>query len=142
VSLRLIAAMVVIAVLLATHWKAYTEGGKDVRSEWTAAIAQANAEARSLEQARQRRADEAGRLAAAREAGLRADAARSANAVRGLRDELAALKSRSQSDSPETQRTSAIGELLAECSEAYRSLAERADRHVNDLRLLQEAWPK
>jgi hypothetical protein len=119
VSLRLIAAMVVIAVLLATHWKAYTEGGKNVRSEWTAAIAQANAEARS-----------------------RADAARSANAVRGLRDELASLKSRSQSDSPEAERTSAIGELLAECSEAYRSLAERADRHVNDLRLLQEAWPK
>jgi hypothetical protein len=138
---RVLIALALVALLSFTHFTAYRKGKAHVRSEWTLSIAQANAEARTLEQARQRRADEAGRLAAAREDRLRLDAAGSADAVRRLRNELAASRS-SEPSTAATERAATVSELLGQCAAAHRELAEKADRHVNDLRLLQEAWPK
>src|SRR5688572_26302617 len=57
-------ALAVVAFLAFTHVTAYRKGSANVRSEWTLSIAQGNAEARALEKARQRRADEAAGLAA------------------------------------------------------------------------------
>ena len=34
----------------------------------------------------------------------------------------------------------ARGELFAACSERYADLAEKADKHVHDIRTLQDAW--
>lgn len=34
----------------------------------------------------------------------------------------------------------ASGELFAACSERYADLAEKADKHVHDIRTLQDAW--
>ncbi len=41
-----------------------------------------------------------------------------------------------------TERATAIGGLLAECSSSYKELGTKADRHVSDLKTLSEAWPK
>jgi hypothetical protein len=139
---RLWIALALAGVLAFSHLTAYRKGKHAVRIEWDAAVASANTEARRLEQARQRRADEAAALAAAREGRIRADADRAAGAVRGLRDELAALRARSQSCPAEAERTAAVGELLRECGEAYQELGRAADRHVNDVRVLLESWPR
>lgn len=141
-NLRVIACLALAGILAFTHFAAYRKGKNDVRTEWNASVATANEEARRLERARQSAADAAGRAAASREAGIRADAARARSAVSGLRDELAALRGRSQSCPSEAERTAAVGELLQQCAQAHGELAERADRHVNDLKLLLEAWPK
>lgn len=139
---RVLAVLVVLGALAASHIYAYRKGASHVRLEWSAATAAANEEARKLEQQRQRRADEAGALAQAREAGIRADAVRAAGAVRGLRDELAALRGRSQSCPAANQRADALDQLFGECVSAYRDMAEKADRHQSNVKLLLDAWPQ
>lgn len=67
-----------------------------------------------------------------------ADAARAAagslrNTVNALRAQLAAT--------PGTQPAATGLELLAKCTDEYRTLAEIADRHANDARTLSAAWP-
>lgn len=138
---RVLIALALLAILAFTHFTAYRKGAANVRLEWQASVAAANDEARRLEQARQRRADEAGRLAAAREDRLRAAAARAGDAVHGLRDAIAARNLATESCTAATERAAATGKLLGESAAAYRELAERCDRHVNDVRLLLEAWP-
>lgn len=131
-----------LAIVLAfTHTAAYRKGESDVRTEWQVSVAAANVDARKLEHARQRRAEEAGRLAAGREADLRRAAARSVDAVRGLRDAIAAERLRNESSTAAAERAATYGELLGQSAEAYRELAATCDRHVNDVRLLLEAWP-
>ena len=79
-----------------------------------------------------------------REALLKA-AAESARAESdGLRSDTQALRSQLDQLSRDAviERAAAIGAVLAQCSARYQVLAERSDRHVNDLRTLIEAWPK
>jgi hypothetical protein len=136
-------ALLAIAALLAfSHFTAYRKGKNDVRVEWMAATAAANAEARRLEQQRQRRADDAGRLAEVRERGLRADAARAGDAVDRLRDAITARNLAGESAAAASERAASLGKLLGESAAAYRDLAATCDRHVNDERTLLDAWPK
>ena len=82
--------------------------------------------------------------AQAREMRLKKDAAAAQSAVSGLRNDLAALRAR-LATSPEDaciNTAAALGDLLGQCSEAYQSMAEVADGHVNDIRTLTESWPK
>lgn len=140
-SPRLWLAIILAAILGLSHFTAYRKGKNDVRMEWTASVAAANAEAQRLERARQRNVDDAARAAAARETGLRAAAARAGDAVGRLRDALTARRLADDSSGTAVVRAAALGKLLGESASAYRELAERCDRHVNDLRLLLEAWP-
>ena len=61
----------------------------------------------------------------------------------GLRDTIysirADLPSYSQSAAAKTADTAA--ELLQQCADEYRSVAEQADRHAADSVMLLEAWP-
>lgn len=57
----------------------------------------------------------------------------------GLRGDIARINE-SAAASPE--RATAIGGLLADCAREYQELAGKAQRHVNDIRTLLEAWPK
>lgn len=140
---RVIAVLVILAALAASHIFAYRKGSLHVRNEWAVATANANSEARRLEQARQRRADEAGVLAQARQARNLADAVRAADSSSGLRDELNAARLRSaQSLAAANQRADTLGELFLEGVEAYRELAKTCDRHLSDVRLLLDGWPK
>lgn len=141
--LRLAMGLALAAALAFSHLTAYRKGAANVRLEWSASIAAANAEARRLENARQSAADTAARLAAERARRIASDNARTRAAVRGLRDALDhANREREESASAAAKRAAALGELLAQGAEAYRELAERCDRHVSDLRQLLEAWPE
>jgi hypothetical protein len=113
------------------------------RATWQEAAAQANADARRLEQRRQDRADEAARLAAAREDRIRADAARARSESDGLRDTLDAVERASaQSFDAARKSVAALRDVFEQCSREYQSLAETADRHASDSLKLQQAWPQ
>ncbi|MBA3773843.1 MAG: hypothetical protein H0X13_15535 [Ramlibacter sp.] len=135
-------ALALAGALAFSHFTAYRSGKSNVRNEWKAAVAAANTEARSLEQQRQRRADEAGRLAAAREAGLRADAARAGSAVGGLRGAIAARRLAEESRAAAIERADTAEKLLIESAAAHQELARAADGHASDVRTLIDAWPK
>lgn len=140
---RLWAGVAVLCLMPILYGKGRTDGRKIERAEHQQAVAEANAEARRMEQLRQSRADDAAAVARAREAGIRADADRARGAVGSLRDALAAAELRaSESIAAADQRAAALGRLLAEGAEAHRELAERCDRHVNDVRMLLESWPR
>jgi hypothetical protein len=140
---RVIAALVVVAALIASHTMAYRKGASNVRTEWAAAVSQANVEARNLERIRQRRADESAALAAAREARNRADADRVAGSVRGLRHDLdAARHYAAQSRAAADKAVATLGELFQQCSEAVGAMASEADRAYNEALELRQAWPR
>jgi hypothetical protein len=124
------------------YMKGRMDGKRIVKMEWQAAVSQANVEARRFEQLRQSRVDEAARMASGRDRDIRADAARARLLLVGLRESLIfANRAREESAAAAAKRASALGELLAASAEAHRELAQRCDRHVNDLRMLLEAWP-
>lgn len=139
---RVLVALAIVGLLAFTHLTAYRKGDANARNEWTLSIANANTEARQLERARQRRADEAGVLAATREARLRADAARAADSARGLRDELTRISGRSESSTAADPTIRALGDILQACADEYRSVAEQADAAFSEVKLLREAWPR
>lgn len=127
----------------AGFWKGNVHGKSTVRAEWTAATAAANQEARALENARQRRADEAARLARTREAGIRAAADRARGESAGLRDDLAAARDYAKQSRDAAERTAALAtDLLGRCEARYLGMAEAAARADSYARELMDAWPR
>lgn len=71
-------------------------------------------------------------------------AAAGANAAAtGLRDAIAAFQRSLPTATAEAAIDRAItaSTLLGECTERYRGVAEKADRHANDAATLEAAWP-
>lgn len=127
----------------AGFWKGNAHGKSTVRAEWTAATATANQEARALEQARQRRADEAAKLARSREAGIRAAADHARGESIGLRDDLSAARDYAKKSRDAAERTSALAtDLLGRCETRYLGVAEAAQRADSYARELMDAWPR
>lgn len=61
----------------------------------------------------------------------------------GLRDALVALSSQPVADAQAaTDRATAFGAALADCSDRYKTLGAVADRHASDVQTLSEAWPQ
>lgn len=79
-----------------------------------------------------------------RERDLRAAAAGARAESDGLRDDLATLRDQlaGATHAAAIDRAAAIGAVLQQCSARHQSLAERCDRHVNDIRTLMDAWPR
>lgn len=126
----------------AGFWKGNTHGKASVRSEWLAATAAANEEARRLEQARQRRADEAAQLASGRAKRLAADARSARSELDRLRSAVSATKPASEeSCTAASQRADTLGKLLLQSGELLTEIAGSADRHASDVKLLLDAWP-
>jgi hypothetical protein len=140
---RLWIAAALVAILAFTHFSAFRAGRAHVRNEWQAATAAANIEARALEQQRQRRADEAQKLAAARTTRIAADAARARGESAGLRDDLSAVRLHAaQSLAAATATVAALSAVFEQCSSRYIELAQAADGHASDSLMFQESWPK
>lgn len=140
---RLWAALIVAAALAFSHLTIYRKGKQDVRNEWEAAVAVANEDARKLEQQRQRRADEAGKIAAGRNIALRRDAASARASVDGLRHDLDAVRDYAAKSSDAAAKSiAALTDVFQQCTRAYSGLAEEADRHASDSLNYQQAWPK
>ena len=81
-----------------------------------------------------------------REARLRADLDRVRAESQRLRDSVATANVRLRlPDAPAASvadYASTAGELLLQCTEAYRELAAAADGHATDAMMLREAWPR
>ena len=100
--------------------------------------------ARLAEKRNTQRLQEALDGAERREAKNLADAAAARRAAGSLREQLAAIKSGLPGVSADAcrVRASAVSDVLGDSVEAYRDLAEQADRLVSDLRTLSDGWPK
>lgn len=78
---------------------------------------------------------------------ITADADRTRYAANGLRNELATARARlpgagADSSGPVTEYASTVSDLLERCTERYRDVADKADRHAADAEMMREAWPR
>lgn len=153
-----------VALTLAGLTAGYRWGSNTVQQKWDhertaqahayakqqADRADAEREARRIEQSRVNRAQEAQHAAATRNQRLQADADRARTESERLRAQLAAALGR-VSTVPSTasnpgptcvEYAATVSQLLAECSGRYQDVAAKADGIASDLRLMIEAWPK
>jgi hypothetical protein len=135
-------AIGMLALVPILYMKGRSDGKRVVHLEWQAATAAANSEARRLEQARQRRADEAGALASTREAGIRIAGSRVAGERDGLRDDLHAARRRG-SESLDACRLHAatLDAVFGQCAQRLEEVARDAAGHASDSLKLQQSWP-
>ena len=145
---RLIAAGVALVLAFAAGWAArgWRMGAEYAALEMRYATRLAQAHENALtEYARLEKvkndAVKAAEIEAEKNAAAAATAARAADR---LRDDLAALRS-SIAAAPRPavdQYAATAGELLGACAAEYQWMAEQADRHLVNERLLIDAWPK
>ena len=139
---RVWAALICAGFLSFSHFTAYKFGKGVVTNAWNAEKLAVATEVRKLEQARTSAVINATAAQTKRERGI-VDQSRSASAeLQRLRDALASRDSSPQSCPASTHATATDAELLVRSAEALTDLAERCDRHVNDVRTLLEAWPR
>lgn len=79
-----------------------------------------------------------------REQDLRAAAAGARAESDGLRDDITVLRDQlaGATHAAAVDRAAAIGAVLQQCAARHQGLAERCDRHVNDIRTLMDGWPR
>lgn len=132
-----------IALIPIGYMKGRQDGSKLAEAKHAQAAVLASNEARSLERARQRRADEAGRLAAARSNRLVADNRRARSELDRLRDTISSShRPVDQSCAAANQRAATAEHLLIQSGELLAEIAGAADKHASDVKLLLDAWPK
>lgn len=74
---------------------------------------------------------------------LRLDAAGARATAERLSDEIdATTRAAAASQEACTERTNTLGELFKDSADAYREVAEKADRHASDAQRLSESWPQ
>ena len=139
------------AAAIALFAAGYNLGGDSVENDWQrekivqqqAAMA-ANHAARMREQELTSKLQEAQNVAKQRETTLRADADRARSAVAGLRNDLAAIRNGLSSATAEACAITANAavDVFGQCTEEYRAMAEVADRHASDAKMIHEAWPE
>lgn len=88
--------------------------------------------------------DEAIKAAQYRANKAEADADRAAATADGLRRQLASVPARisTASRAAVDEYANTAGELLGQCTAEYQQVAEAADQHANNERLIHDAWPK
>ena len=111
----------------------------------SAAEAQTSAveQAQEVERERYRQLQLAEQAARTREQRHR-DAAAAARAESdGLRDDITRIRSElsRRTDAAVREYAATAGELLGECSERYQRMADTAQRHADDVKLLLDSWP-
>lgn len=119
-------------------------GRNEVRAEYAVKLAEVKDAAHRRETELITQRDEAVKNANDREQTIRTVAAGGAAASIGLRDTIASIRDSVSSATNEALGKSVVSlsTVLTDCQGRYRALAERADRHANDARTLDEAWPK
>jgi hypothetical protein len=144
---------IAVAGLAATSFKLTMDLGavrlevgavKLAKSKLETQVAQASADAASMAASFQSNVVKAQNDAKAREIPLRLAAAAALSESDSLRDDLATLRMQLDSATHDAavNRAVAIGDVLGQCAKEYQGLAERADRHANDLKTLIQAWPQ
>ena len=130
------------------------QGRAEVQSAWDAdKLLRAQALQRMSEQLRQTEQGYAQQLAKAhnefteKSKQITADAERARHAANGLRNELATARARLPAAGTDPERTvaeyaSTVSNLLEHCTERYRDVADKADRHAADAEMMRDAWPR
>lgn len=138
-----LAAIVALGLAFAGgFFKGASHGKQAILAEVNAEKAKAAADALRMEREMQSRVDKATAARATREVRVRADSAGAGWALDELRNAIAARDAAEESAAAATQRADTLGKLLAESGEALTAMAQRCDRHVNDVQTLLDAWPK
>lgn len=98
----------------------------------------------ALEASLNKKLQDAQNAASKREQSIRASADRARNELDSLRDLTYSIRTNlpGYSLAAATQTADTAAELLGQCAEQYRAVAEAADRHAADAVMLLEAWPK
>lgn len=109
-----------------------------------AAIAEGNTRAAEQARALQAKVTEAQNEAKKRETLLRTTADNARTELDGLRGDLDAMRGQlaDATASAAAERALAVGAVLQQCAARHQDLAQRCDRHVNDVRTMIEAWPR
>ena len=147
VWMALVAALTAASCKLAIDLSSVTlelETSKIAVAQMEAAIAVANTEAANRSAALSNAVLKAQNEAKSRETSLRAAATAAATESDGLRDDLAAMRDQYDQLSHDAiiERATAVNLVFDQCQRRYQGLAEKADRHSNDLRTLMDAWPR
>lgn len=147
IAAEIMAALAVLAGLL-YGFHVFCEsqrqiGRNEVQSEWNLDTARRAAADAKLSAERERNINQAVTQGVQREAIIKTLAAGSAASAASLRDAIKAQRDSNNTATVETliNRANTAGDLLGDCAARYRSVAEKADRHANDVRTLIEAWP-
>ncbi|MFA6310585.1 MAG: DUF2514 family protein [Sterolibacterium sp.] len=144
-------ALAVLAAIGTLLWGIHTldqsrqQIGYDRRvAEDNAALIRATAAARERERTLNQQLETAKNDATKRDQDIRSHAAAAATASDRLRIALDTIRRGVPGDPAQAgpQRTSTLAELLGDCADRYRGVAEKADRHASDARTLSEGWPK
>ena len=116
----------------------------DIKTEHAAQVAINASNALERYETMERTKDEAIKAAQERETQFKADAGRASATADGLRKQLASVPTRiaTASRAAVDEYANTAGELLGQCTAEYQQVAEAADRHASNERLIQEAWPK
>lgn len=145
-------ALGVLAAIAALWWGIHAidqsrqQIGYDRRvAENNADLIKAQADALATERELNRKLEDARNEATKRDQVITRHAAAAGTAAEQLRIALDTIRrSRLPGDpaGPGDQRTDTLAELLGDCADRYRGVAEKADRHASDARTLSEGWPK
>lgn len=141
----------IITVVAAFTWGVHTYnehfreiGRAEVKAEWVVAEQAAKIAADKQEALWKKQVENANEKASEREKTITVSANAAAATSRNLRDTLEAYRG-SVSGATASSLANAVNtlaNLLGDCSERYRGLAEKADRHASDFQRCVEQWPK
>ena len=115
-----------------------------IKTEHAAQVAINASNALERYETMERTKDEAIKAAQERETQFKADAGRASATADGLRKQLASVPTRiaTASRAAVDEYANTAGELLGQCTAEYQQVAEAADRHASNERLIHDAWPK
>jgi hypothetical protein len=147
-SNRYVQLALVVVVALAALW-GYGKhernlGYSDAQTEYTQRALVATQAARKRELTLQNQLQEAQNESQRNQIALTAAADSARTELDGLRWELATINDRLSRSTADALRQYArtANAVLAECTDRYSRLAQKADQHANDALMLQRAWPK
>ena len=143
IYIKLAIAAIIFLAGLATGIKFEAGEVAKLKAQYAAAQLTDEREARNTESLRSRNVQEAQNAAAKNTQLARAAAVSARHESRGLRDDLsAAHEAASQSLAACNQHSATVGRLFDQCGAAYTGMAETAQGHALDVRMLLDAWPK
>ena len=143
IPIQLVIALAIFLAGLAAGIKFESGEVARLKSQYAAAQLTDEREARATESRRSLNVQEAQNAAALSAQKSRTAAAAARAESRSLRDDLsAAHEAASQSLAACNQHSATVGRLFDQCAGRYQGMAETAQGHANDVRLLQEAWPE
>lgn len=143
IAAAIFAALLFLAGWMGNGWRHEAELF-DVKRAFAEAAAKSKAEALERYQTMEKQKNEAIEQAKAQAARNAADAVRARAAADGLREQVRDMPGRiaAASRAAVDEYAATAGELLGACAAEYQYMAEQADRHLANERLLMDAWPR